>query len=86
VLALSERWPGSDELELYLQQMATERGRFSISKIIHKASDLTLELKAWAEKEFDKQFSGTGAESGLDITTSEVISVPHAIYQVLKTY
>ena len=65
----------------------TERAsdKVSIPKLIYKAKGLTPELRTWADRELILQLSGNGLEAGLDITTGEFMSVPHTIYEILKT-
>lgn len=59
--------------------------KVSISKLLYKAKGFTPELKTWAEKELALQLSGNGIEAGFDITTGEFSSMPHTIYEILKT-
>ena len=56
--------------------------KISITKLIYRARGLTPELKEFVEKELVKQFSGNGTEVGLDITSGEFLSVPHAFYDI----
>jgi energy-coupling factor transporter ATP-binding protein EcfA2 len=69
----------------HLDSAGRASDKISIPKLLYKAKGLTPELKTWAERELDSQLSGNGVEAGLDITTGEYISVPHAIYEMLRS-
>ena len=68
----------------YLKITDKPSEKVSISTLIYKARGLTPELKKWAEQELEKQLSGNGSESGLDITTGEFVSVSYAIYEMIN--
>lgn len=72
---------------IVVQRLLTTKNsseKVSLAKIILRSKGLTPELRTWAEKECEKQFSGEGVEAGFDITTEGVISVPHAIYEIMS--
>jgi hypothetical protein len=67
----------------HLSVLGTPSEKISISKLIYRAKGLTPDLKKWAELEIEKQFSGQGTDTGFDITTGEIDSVPFALYEIL---
>jgi hypothetical protein len=73
--------------EILLQRLLTTKNpteKVSLSKLIFRSKGLIPELKIWAEKECERQFNGEGVEAGFDMTTEEVTTVPHAIYEIIS--
>jgi len=66
-----------------LVSSATSSEKASIARLIYRARGLTPQLKEWAKIEIEKQLSGAGTEMGYDITTNEIVSIPHVIYGLL---
>ena len=73
-----------NNLVRYLKVTDKSSEKVSISLLIYKARGLTTELKQWADEELIRQLSGSGSESGLNITTGEFVSVPYSIYEILN--
>lgn len=69
-------------LLLHLRSCSKPTEKICIAKLIYRARGLTPELKKIVEKELEKQLSGNGTEFGLDITSGECLSVPHAFYDI----
>ena len=73
-----------DILIRHIASIGTPSEKVSICSLLRKAAGLSPELRAWAEMELKKQSAAEGIESGLDVTIGDGVSVPHAIYELLR--
>lgn len=56
--------------------------KISLSKLIFKSRGLIPELGQWIDQELEAQYSFDGVDVGLDITTGNFVSVPHALFEI----
>ena len=73
-----------DILIRHISSIGTPAEKVSMCSLLRKSIGLTPKLRAWAEAELEKQSAAEGIESGLDVTTGDGVSVPHAIYELLR--